>query len=128
MSGLVLDTGALIALERGKPYIRTLLAKTVDSGLPVIVPSGVLAQAWRGGPRQYLISRFLLTDDRIHIAALDRVEALLVGVKIGECRHPDVVDVHVALLAIRRDAMIATSDRDDILAVEPNLRDSIIDV
>jgi hypothetical protein len=44
-AGTTLDTGALIALEAGSPYMRALLATTARTGAQVAVPAGVLAQA-----------------------------------------------------------------------------------
>lgn len=49
--GFTLDTGALLALERGDPRIRALLRRTQENGLALAVPAGVIAQSWRGGPR-----------------------------------------------------------------------------
>lgn len=64
----------------------------------VHAPAGVLAQVWRGSPRQDAIAR------RVHSRML-RVDpmadeaALGIGVILTGTRTPDVVDAHVALLA-----------------------------
>ena len=47
MIGVVLDAGALIALERNDRAIWAAL-KLVAQGSDVIVPSTALAQVWRG--------------------------------------------------------------------------------
>ena len=49
---LILDTGALVALERNeRPMWVRLKAALADDELPV-THAGVLGQAWRGGSRQ----------------------------------------------------------------------------
>lgn len=47
MSGLCLDAGALIALDRGDRAVVARLFRAVELGLPIVVPAGALAQAWR---------------------------------------------------------------------------------
>ena len=60
--GLSLDTGALLALERGDSRVRALLRRASETGLPLSVPAGVVAQAWRGGPRQARVARLLAQE------------------------------------------------------------------
>ncbi len=48
-AGLVLDTGALIALERGDKRMIALLHRALAQGRAFHVPSGVVGQAWRDG-------------------------------------------------------------------------------
>jgi predicted nucleic acid-binding protein len=117
---LTLDTGALIGLERGDERIRSLLQRAVADGIPLAVPAGVIAQAWRGGPRQARIAR-LLADPAIEIVILDDPTARAVGTLIARSGHPDVVDVCVALCARERGHVVATSDPDDVAAVDPRL-------
>lgn len=119
--GLALDTGALIALERGDPRVRALLRRALDHDLAISVPAGVVAQAWRGGPRQARVAR-LLADPRVEIPPMDDVTARAVGLLCGRSGHPDVVDVHVALHAMQHDLSVVTSDPGDLHAVDPRLR------
>lgn len=58
MAGVVYDTGALLAAERDRPQLWLLHRETLRRHVRPIVPSVVLAQAWRGGPQANL-SRFL---------------------------------------------------------------------
>jgi hypothetical protein len=91
------------------------------------LPATVLAQVWRGGPRQARIAHYLLSDsDHVEIVDLNKAAAIEVGVKIGVSGHPDIVDVHVAVCARRRGHAVATSDRNDIAKVAPEL--PIVDV
>nr|WP_315201906.1 PIN domain-containing protein [Actinomyces oris] len=118
--GLSLDTGALLALERGDSRVRALLRRASETGLPLSVPAGVVAQAWRGGPRQARIAR-LLADPSVHVAPLDDMTARAVGLLCGRSGHRDIVDVHVALLAQEQGHTVVTSDPEDLSAVHPGL-------
>jgi predicted nucleic acid-binding protein len=124
-AGLTLDTGALLALERGEPKIRALLRRAADLGLPVDVPAGVVAQAWRGGPRQARVAR-LLGDPAVQVPPLDEVTARAVGLLAGKSGHVGIVDVHVALHARRRGHTVVTSDPDDLRAVDPSVRLAVV--
>ena len=118
--GLTLDTGALLALERGSPRVRALLRRALEAGLPLSVPAGVVAQAWRGGPRQARVAR-LLADPDVRVVPLDDMTARAVGLLCGRSGHRDIVDVHVALLAQEQGHTVVTSDPEDLSAVYPGL-------
>lgn len=119
--GLTLDTGALLALERGERRVRALLQRAVENQIAISVPAGVVAQAWRGGPRQARVAR-LLGDPTVVVVALDELAARAAGLLCGRSGHADVVDVHVALVARERDTAVVTSDPDDLRRVDPALR------
>lgn len=118
--GLTLDTGAVLAVERGDARVRALLRRAVERGLPLAVPAGVVAQAWRGGPRQARIAR-LLADPAVEVPALDDLTARAVGLLCGRSGHRDVVDVHVALHARQHSHAVVTTDPNDLHAVDPSL-------
>ena len=113
VSGVVLDAGALIALERRDRRIVRLLELAVASGQAIDVPTGVVAQVWRGGERQALLARFLASDG-ITFADLDLVTARAVGELVAGAGGSDIVDAHVALVALRSGRAVITSDPDDI--------------
>lgn len=118
MSGLTLDAGALLALERGDGRIRALLRLTDR----VSIPAGVLARVWRtGSGRQTPIARLIADRDVTEVVALDEIEACAVGRRIAQCAHPDIVDVHVALCARVRGQRVVTSDPADISRVDPGI-------
>ncbi|RAX20874.1 PIN domain nuclease [Actinomyces sp. Z5] len=121
VTGLTLDTGALLALERGDARMRALLRRAVEAGIALAVPAGVVAQAWRGGPRQARIAR-LLGDPAVQVIPLDDVAARAVGLLCGRSGHPDVIDVHVVLHAREQGHAVVTSDPGDLHAVDPGLR------
>ena len=58
-AGIVLDTGALIALERGDKRMIALLHRALAQGRAFRVPAGVVGQAWRNGRVQVPFARFL---------------------------------------------------------------------
>jgi hypothetical protein len=118
VTGLTLDTGALLALERGHERIRALLREA--GSREIAIPAGVIAQAWRGGPRQARIAR-LIKQPETRVVALDDDTARAVGLLCGRCGHDDVVDVSVVLCARQRRHAVVTSDPDDMRAVDPSV-------
>ncbi|HYZ57317.1 MAG TPA: type II toxin-antitoxin system VapC family toxin [Streptosporangiaceae bacterium] len=127
---LVLDSGALIAMERSSPRLTEMLFRVRRGDARVIIPDAVLAQVWRGGTgRQARMASLLkLNPEQCMRMPLETGTAKQIGMKSGACDHSDVVDVHVALLAEEYGAAVVTSDREDILAVSPDLKDTIVDV
>lgn len=118
---LVLDTGALIALERSDLTVRSILRRARDRQRRICIPAPVVAQAWRGGPRQTVLARLLGSPD-VEVPALDRLSAIAVGVLSGRSGHPDIVDVHVVVWARQVDGLVLTSDPDDLRRVDPGVR------
>lgn len=111
MSSLVLDAGALIAVERYERSMWAILAEARERGTETVVPASVLAQAWRGGPRSAAIARLL---DGCLIDGLDEQRAKEIGVRLADRGSSDVPDGHVAVVAAARKAAVATSDPGDI--------------
>ncbi|MDR1711216.1 MAG: hypothetical protein LBR58_05100 [Propionibacteriaceae bacterium] len=118
---VVFDAGALIALERRDQRMLALLAEIGDSEIACYIPAGVLAQVWRGTPKQAPISRLLKTQ-AVKVAPLDQAEAFRVGQLLGRTGCSDVTDAHVALIARPLGALVVTSDPGDIAAIDPSLR------
>lgn len=108
---LVLDAGALIALERGNRSTAILLDAIREAGFDVRIPTSALAQAWRGGPQSAVLSR-LIEGSRLD--PLDERRAKEVGSRLGARGRSDVVDCHVVCCALERGATVATSDEDDL--------------
>ncbi|MGO1591874.1 MAG: PIN domain-containing protein [Ancrocorticia sp.] len=121
VEALTLDTGALLALERGDSKVRALLRRATERGIELSVPAGVVAQAWRGGPRQARVAR-LLADPSVRVVPLDDPTARAVGLLCGRSRHADIVDVHVVLDAMARGRVAVTSDPSDLRSIDPSVR------
>ncbi|MCU1279076.1 MAG: twitching motility protein PilT [bacterium] len=113
MKEIVLDAGALIALERGDREARAYVLLAEQGYATLTTSSAVVAQVWRGGARQVRLSR-LLTSDLVTEIPLDAHESRRIGALAAAVGAWDVVDGHVAVIALERDAIVITSDPDDI--------------
>jgi len=107
---IVLDSGALIALERNERALWAALKLTAARVDDVLVPSTALAQAWRGTRAQAQLARALR---HCTIASFDAV-ARAVGELCGRTRTSDICDAHVALVAATRGDVLYTSDPQDM--------------
>src|SRR5215472_12015230 len=107
MSGVTYDSGALIAAERDSRRMWSIHAGYLDEEVVPLVPAPVLAQAWRGGPRQAHLSRLLRMCE---VEPMSEQLARSIGALAGKSGHDDVVDVAVAEGAIRRGDAVVTSD------------------
>ena len=110
---VVLDTGALLAVERRDRRLRALEDLAVRGRVRLLVPAGVVAQVWRDPARQVPVVRLLRRDAAVEVP-LDRVASRRVGSLLTEHGTSDVVDGHVALLAQDAGAQVVTSDRGDL--------------
>lgn len=119
--GLTLDAGALIAWERGDRRALSVIQRVLDSGLPIAVPAGAIAQTWRDGRRQARIAR-LLADPVVTVEPLDDLRARAAGQLCGLTGTQDVVDASVVLCARARGHAVMTSDPDDLARLGPELR------
>lgn len=113
---VVLDTGALIAIERSDRQVIRLLELAEE----VHVPAAVVAQAWRNPARQVRLVRVLAADP-VMVHPLDSDEARAVGHLCGASGTSDVVDASVVLVARRVGGVTVTSDPDDLRQVDPSL-------
>lgn len=120
-SGLTLDTGALLALDRPSKaaIMQVRLEEVRRRGGTICIPVGVIAQAWRG-PRQARLARLIKSSD-IDIAVMTLSAARAVGALCAQSGHDDVTDVHVALCARERSHAVVTSDPQDIARIDPTL-------
>jgi predicted nucleic acid-binding protein len=107
MSGVTYDTGALIAAERNSRRMWAIHAGYLDEEVVPLIPAPVLAQAWRGGPRQTRLSRLLRMCD---VEPMSEELARSAGSLAGKSGHDDVIDAAVVEGAIRRGDAVVTSD------------------
>lgn len=111
---LVLDTGALIALERGDRAMWRRLKGALDSGDVPITHGGVVGQAWRGkGRRAALLAHALAGLD---VRAVDEALGRRAGALLARVRRQDVIDAALVLLASDGDVVV-TSDASDLDAL-----------
>jgi hypothetical protein len=108
---LVLDAGALLALERSDRPMWRRLKRAVQAEDPVITHGGVIGQVWRGsGPRQALLARAL---NVVEVRPIDDAAGKAAGELLAATRGHDVIDAAVVLLAADGDQLL-TSDVDDL--------------
>jgi predicted nucleic acid-binding protein len=110
MGALLYDAGALVAADRDDQKIWRFHTTILRMNRRPVVPTPVLAQAWRK-PAQARLG-MLLRGSEIH--PLDDVLARAAGRLCGETKTSDIVDATVAVLAVNLDATVLTSDPDDI--------------
>ena len=115
---IVLDAGALIALDRGDKRMIALLQRALNQGRAFRVPAGVVGQAWRDGRLQVTLARFLQSEE-VEIVPLDEHLARSCGELCAAIDLPDVIDASVVILARERRDPIITSDPNDLRRLDP---------
>ena len=108
---LVLDTGALLALERNDRSMWRRFKAAQLAGSVAVTHGAVVGQAWRGrGPRQALLAKALAG---VEVRPLDEELGRSAGELLAMTGGSDVVDAAVVLLGEDGDHII-TSDPSDI--------------
>ena len=108
---LVLDAGALIALERNDRAMWGRLAAARLARDAVVTHGGVVGQVWRGrGAREARLATALAS---ISVLPLDDALGRKAGALMARAHVEDVVDAALVLLADDGDQVL-TSDPDDI--------------
>lgn len=120
MTGAVLDSGALIGFERNDRFVAGIVTLALELGETLVVPAGVVAQAWRDGRRQARLAR-LLGSPLCRVEPLDDTDARAAGQLLGRTGTTDVVDATVAVIARRRHLRVITSDPDDLRRLDPSI-------
>ena len=124
---IVLDTGALIAVDRGDRQVLSMLKRAFRDGVAVRVPAGVIGQAWRSPDRQVLLARTL---KRCNEVPLDGATARTAGQLCGQTGSSDVIDATVAIVASETghqegDVMLLTSDSPDMRILLDEVRTAV---
>ena len=119
---LILDSGALIALERGDRAMWRRLKAAQRSGQVPACHGGIVGQAWRGrGSRQALLAKALAGID---VRPLDDALGRAAGELLASSRSSDVIDAALVLLAEDGDYIVTSDPRD----LEPLAAESRRDV
>lgn len=111
---IVYDAGALVAAERGERALWAEFAVAVADRRPIVVPSPVLTQVWRGRRTQALLSKLL---GGCRVLPSDESLAKQAGVLLGRSGTSDAVDAIVVATAIALRAAIVTGDVGDITRI-----------
>jgi predicted nucleic acid-binding protein len=107
----VYDTGVLLAIDGNNRRMWAIHRLAVEDGRRLLIPTVVVAQAWRDARRQVQLGRFLHSCEVVPVG-LEVAKAA--GVLCGKARTSDVVDATVVTVALASGAIVFTSDPDDI--------------
>jgi hypothetical protein len=111
VSALVLDAGALVAVDRDDRAMMARLRVAQQHGLELRTNAMVVAQAWRDRQgRQVNLARLLRAVD---VRAVDQDDGRQAGVLLGMAGTADPIDATVVLLANPGDRIL-TSDPGDL--------------
>jgi hypothetical protein len=114
VSALILDAGALVAVERGNRAMIARLRAAQQHGLDLRSNAMVVAQVWRDRHgRQAGLAQMLRAVD---VRAVSPDDGRRAGVLLGMTGTSDPVDATVVLLASAGDRIV-TSDPQDLAAL-----------
>jgi hypothetical protein len=100
--------------------MRALVREALKVGVRLVIPAGVLGQVWRGSPRQAPL-RALVKGPTTSVPFLDQVLAEAAGVLCGRAGTSDVIDASVVLIARREQAVVVSSDVEDLRQLDSTL-------
>ncbi len=120
MSGITLDAGALIALDRNDRRVIALLARAAAVGARVTIPACALAQALRRPAQQARLAR-LVRQPSTDLMPLDGPAATSVGLLLAASRTSDIADAHVVVCGRKTKQVVVTSDPKDIRRLDSSL-------
>ncbi len=121
---MILDTGFLIAVDRGERAAQEFLTAALAHETPLTTSHAVVAQVWRDGARQARLARFLQS---VIVVAFD--DGPEVGNLLARSGTSDVVDAHLVVVAVRRSEPILTGDVHDLeslIAALPERRPNLL--
>jgi len=123
------DAGALIAIERGDAFVRSMSRVLAAAGVVVLIPAVAIVEVWRGGARRQARLATFLNDSiefgHIRIVDLDFETAKQVGVLLA--RAPmSVADAVVCHCALGAGGQVVTSDPHDIGRLIPRDRIKVV--
>jgi predicted nucleic acid-binding protein len=107
-SGITADTGFLVGVERSKQRALLPLKVAIARKLRISVPVAVVAEWWRGGPRQAQILKAFEVEPMTERIARSAGEA------IAAVPGATVVDAIVMASAAARGGLVYTSDFEDL--------------
>jgi hypothetical protein len=108
---LILDAGALLALEKNDKAVWRRFTSARLAGFPPVTHGGIVGQVWRAdGPRQARLATALAGTE---ILPLDEELGRKAGRLLGRSGTRDVIDAALVLIAEDGDEII-TSDRSDL--------------
>ena len=123
MSALILDAGALVAVDRDDRAMIARLRASQQHGLELRTNAMVVAQVWRDRHgRQANLARLLRAVDVRAVSQRDGREA---GALLGDAGTSDPIDATVVLLAAPGDRIL-TSDAGDVARLAEAARNQAV--
>jgi predicted nucleic acid-binding protein len=117
----IYDAGVLVAADRNDRQMWADHRARLEAGLVPLTTAPVVAQASRSS-RQVQLRRFLRGCD---VVAFDGTQAHSVGALLARSGTSDVVDAHLAATAAQLNAVVITSDLDDLRLLAAHVRPRI---
>lgn len=111
---IVLDAGALVAIERGDRDMVALIKGERRENRAPLTHGDVIGQVWRGGHRRQTNLARLLPG--VDVNPIDDSLGRRVGVLLADAGSADVIDAAVVILAHDGD-VIFTSDPADLVTL-----------
>lgn len=115
---ITFDTGALIALERGRDRMLRVVRAAEQTATPIVVPSVALAEWWRGRPSR----RMALLLAGVTIESVGEALAAAAGEAMAAVPDATTVDAIVMASAARRGGVVYTSDVSDLQRLQRHFR------
>jgi hypothetical protein len=110
MTALVLDTGALVAVDRGERRIAAKLRVAQQSGIDMRTTGVVIAEVWRDEHRrQASLVRLLKSID---VRPVDQRLGQDAGTLLGRAQAKDPADATVVAVASTGDRILTSDPRD----------------
>ncbi len=110
MSALILDAGALLAVDRGERAMMARLRVAQQRGLELRSNAMVVAQVWRDRRgRQVNLARVLRAVD---VRSVSHSEGREAGALLAEAGTTDPIDATVVLLAAPGDRILTSDPKD----------------
>ena len=120
---MTLDSGAIIAHERADRVVIAHLKEALISGTELTVPTAVVAEVWRGGPRAARTAKLLAA---CIVEPVSEPLARTAGEALGVVRGAGVVDAIVMASASTRGDRVLTSDPGDLLALGARFQNVVV--
>ena len=110
MSRILLDAGALIALDRSERTMWGRLTVAARDSTPLLTHGGIVGQVWRSARKQAQVGKAL---NAINVLPIDADLGRAAGLLLAKSGTADVLDAALACLCESGDVLY-TSDLDDL--------------
>jgi len=124
LSTIVYDSGALVAAEDGDERMWAIHKRAMARGIQPVIPAPVIAEVWRGEPRQRRLGQFVESCD---VEGFSDESARAAGVLLSVAPH-GVVGASVVECALRRASPCVTGNRSHLVDLAGTRRINIIDI